>query len=88
MVFFSLAKGSPTLTAMGLSAADVLMVPFAAPALVMFMPAAALGLNPALDDLDALKCYQQPLWTDVDGDGLIDQWEAQQSCGPLGCATV
>jgi hypothetical protein len=83
MVFFSLAKGSPTLTAMGLSAADVLMVPFGAPAPVMFMPAAALGLNPALDDLDALKCYQQPVWHDADGNGLIDEWEAQQSCGPL-----
>jgi hypothetical protein len=84
VVYFSLAKGSPTLAAHGWSAADILVVPFMAPGPAVYMTAGQLGLNPALDDLDALKCYQQPAWTDLDADTLVDQWEAQQSCLPLG----
>jgi len=88
VIYFSLAKGSPTLVASGgaLSAADILVKPFGAGAPVIYMPAAALGLNPALDDLDALKCYQKPADLLKDGppaNGLPDYWEAQQSCGPL-----
>jgi hypothetical protein len=88
VIYFSLAKGSPSLTAPGhnWSAADILVKPFGAGAPVIYMPAAALGLNPALDDLDALKCYQKPADLLKDGppaNGLPDYWEAQQSCGPL-----
>jgi hypothetical protein len=50
-VFFSLAPGSPTLGALGASAADVLVS--AGGAVSVFAPAAAIGLQPG-DNLDAM----------------------------------
>jgi hypothetical protein len=76
---FSLAPGSPTLTAIGASPADLLVTDFspnrpgiiAPPAL--YAAAAKLGLLDT-DDLDALKCLLAAVFIPVDhpdGDGVI-----------------
>ncbi|MBI1886214.1 MAG: thrombospondin type 3 repeat-containing protein [Chloroflexi bacterium] len=69
---FSLAPGSPSLAALGLSPADILYptlglggVGGVAP--LVGAPAAALGLLPT-DNLDALICHDM----DADGDGVPD----------------
>ncbi len=75
-IHFSLARGSPTLTARGWSAADVLTCIVGNPAsLAQSIPAAQLGLR-TTDDLDGLVLYAQ----DFDGDGLLG--------GPLDQATI
>jgi len=64
---FSLAPGSPTLGALGYSAADILAPTPGVP--IVSVPAATLGLLPT-DNLDALTCHL--VNTDRDGDGYTD----------------
>ncbi len=59
-VYFSLAPGSPSLTAMGASPADILMVtPGSGNPPTIYASAAFLGLQPT-DDIDALSLYTEP----------------------------
>jgi hypothetical protein len=87
VAWFSLTRGSPTLATIGASAADILQAVGGGPPLpIVVADAFSLGLDPTVDDLDALKCYTPP--KDTDADGLPDGWELTYwlnlSQGPAG----
>jgi hypothetical protein len=89
-MLFSLAPGSPTLTAQGRSPADVFLTNFsnsrpglATTPLVPYAEAAELGLLPG-DDLDALKCMRPVVMFEIDAGGDLDGPGNGTGCGDPG----
>jgi hypothetical protein len=63
---FSLAPGSPTLTALGVTQGDLLVTDFSAGAPAVYATAQQIGLLPS-DNLDALKCLKAVVMIPLSG---------------------